>query len=72
MKQRKPRIKKQNPFFENKKCCLFDGFDIYNNPICECFNPWNKYCDGNIHNCTHLKMKYIASLSDKKNLKNTK
>ena len=63
MKNRKPRTKQQNKFFEGNKCWFFDGYTDDGNVITECFNPWRYRCDGNQHNCKHLKMKYLASLS---------
>ena len=66
MKNRKARVKKQHPFYEGNKCWYFDGYDINNKPITECFKPWSYLCDGNQHNCKHLKMKFLASLSEKK------
>lgn len=69
MKQRKPRTKEQNPFFEGKKCWYFDGIDQYGRVITECMKPWRVKCDGNQHNCTHLKMQYLASLSEEERKK---
>lgn len=60
MKNRKPRTKIQNEFFERKHCWYDDGTKYK-----ECNRPWSEYCDGNQHNCKHLKMKYLASLSEK-------
>lgn len=63
MKTRKPRTKDQNSFFEGKKCWYFDGIDQYCRVVSECNKPWSYRCDGNQHNCKHLKMKFLASLS---------
>lgn len=63
MKQRKPRTKKQNTFFESNKCWYFDGIDQYGRVVSECNKPWAYRCDGNPHNCKHLKMEFLASLS---------
>lgn len=63
MKERKPRTKEQNKFFEGKKCWYFDGFSDNGYPITECHKPWRERCDGNQHNCKHLKMEFLASLS---------
>ena len=38
MKERKPRTKKQNPFFESKYCWYFDGYTNDGYAITECFN----------------------------------
>ena len=69
MKQRKSRTKKQNPFFESNKCWYFDGIDQYGRVVSECMKPWSYKCDGNQHKCTHLKMKYLASLSEEERKK---
>lgn len=69
MKQRKPRTKEQNPFFEGNKCWYFDGIDQYGRAISEYMKPWSDKCDGNQHNCKHLKMQYLASLSEKERKK---
>ena len=58
MKQRKPRTKEQNPFFEGKHCWYDDGTTWK-----ECNRPWSYRCDGNQHNCKHLKMEFLASSS---------
>lgn len=58
MKERKPRTKEQNPFFESKHCLYDDGTTWK-----ECNKPWAYRCDGNPHNCKHLKMEFLASLS---------
>lgn len=63
MKERKPRTKEQNPFFEGKHCWYFDGYTNDGHTITECHKPWNYRCDGNQHNCKHLKMEFLASLS---------
>ena len=65
MKERKPRTKEQNPFFEGKKCWYFDGYTNDGYAITECFNLWSDRCDGNQHKCKHLKMQYLASLNEK-------
>ena len=65
----KPRTKEQ-PWYYKNKCQYFDGLytrDGSNTPIHECFYPWRHKCtDGNIHNCTKLKLRWLASLDDKK------
>lgn len=64
MKNRKPRTKEQNSFYATEKCWYFDGIDQYGRVMCECMNPWSNRCDGNQHNCKHLKMQYLASLGN--------
>lgn len=64
MKQRKPRTKEQNQFYEGKHCWYDDGSKWK-----ECNRPWADKCDGNQHKCKHLKMKYLASLSEDKRKK---
>ena len=59
MKQRKPRTKEQNPFYERSHCWYDDGTKWK-----ECNRPWADKCDGNQHKCKHLKMQYLASLSE--------
>ena len=65
----KPRTKEQ-PWYYKGRCQYFDGLytrDGSNTPIHECFYPWRHKCtDGNIHNCTKLKLRWLASLDDKK------
>ena len=61
MKTRKPRTKKQKNCYEDAHCSYDDG--SYGK---ECLKPWSHKCDGNIHKCCHLKMQYLASLSEKK------
>ena len=50
MDKRKPRTKPQT-----RNNCDHD----------ECHNPWAHLCGGDRHKCGHLRMKYLASLSDK-------
>ena len=59
MKQRKPRTKEQNPFYEGNHCWYDDGSKWK-----ECNRPWADKCDGNQHKCKHLKIQYLASLSE--------
>ena len=59
IKNRKPRTKEQNSFYTTKKCWYDDGTTWK-----ECNRPWANKCDGNQHNCKHLKMQYLASLSE--------
>ena len=69
MKERKPRTKEQNPFFEGKKCWYFDGWRFNSEgekvAITECMVPWSDRCTSSQHDCKHLKMQYLASLSEK-------
>lgn len=66
MKERKPRTKKQDWRFENKKCSYYDGVSSNGNHIHECMYPWNSKCEGDIHKCYKLKLHWLASLPDKK------
>lgn len=60
-KIRKERTKEQNLLFIRPYCWYDDGTKWK-----ECNMPWADKCNGNIHLCSHLKYKWLASLSDKK------
>lgn len=53
MKQRKPRTKPQKIVH---KC--------YSDPD-ECVYPWANRCGGEKHNCMRMRMRWLASLSEK-------
>lgn len=68
-RKKKPRTKKQPWYYMNfnGECPYFDGINDNGHPIHECLVPWNAKCmDGNIHKCMKLKLKWLASLSNKK------
>ena len=64
MKERKPRTKEQNPFYRTEKCWYDDGTKWK-----ECNRPWGDKCDGNQHKCKHLKMQWLASVSEQERKK---
>ena len=53
-----------NLFPEKKKIglCWYDDGTKWK----ECNMPWADKCNGNIHWCSHLKYKWLASLSENK------
>lgn len=49
----------------DEQCNWFDGFDKDGHPITKCFEPWSNRCTGMRHDCLKLKLKWLASLSNK-------
>lgn len=63
-KHRKPRSKEQK-WYHSKFCSLFDGISSDGTPITECGHAWSNRCDGETHKCLKLKLRWLASLSEK-------
>lgn len=60
-KIRKERTKKQPEYLKTGLCWYDDGTKWK-----ECNMPWADKCNGNIHWCSHLKYKWLASLPENK------
>ena len=63
-KPRKQRTKEQKEIYKNPNCPYDDG--TYGK---ECNNPWSIRCDGDIHNCLHLRMRWLAGASEEEKKK---
>lgn len=64
---RKPRTKKQRNNLE-KYCWYYDGVSNGEH-IRECFYPWSHQCTGERHKCFKLKLRWLASIGNKKKRK---
>ena len=65
-KPRKQRTKEQKEQVTQKYMLVMEQFITYGK---ECNNPWSIRCDGDIHNCLHLRMRWLAGASEEEKKK---